>query len=334
MNAITELQKAGDLAVAERAARALKSTETEQRLKELAASTADIVIVTNKDGREQVHRAYMVARETRVSIEKTAKAARDDANNFSKAVVAEERRLAALIEPEEVRLKQLRDDWDAEEERLKAAKKAAEEARVNGIMAKIKAYDDMVTRAAMKTAEEVRVMLADVEQNDIDDSFEEFFGEAKEARGKAKQILTDMVAVKSEAERVAAEAAEQNRKMAEQMAELQRQNAELLKAQAQQAAQAALETPAEPELEARAAVPEKTKAEATVVATEEQPVAASNVVDVRRKTEVAADPVIRNEGFIAGYLNGQTMTNREHDWLRAHLVEFVKFVDSQLKEAA
>lgn len=330
MNAITELQRAGDLAVAERAALALKSTETEQQLKELAASTADIVIVTNKDGREQVHRAFMVAREKRVSIEKTAKAARDDANNFSKAVVAEERRLAALIEPEEVRLKQLRDDWDAEEERLKAVKKAAEEARVNGIMAKIKAYDDMVTRAAMKTAEEVRVMLADVEQNDIDDSFEEFFGEAKEARGKAKQILTDMVAVKSEAERVAAEAAEQNRKMAEQMAELQRQNAELLKAQAQRAVQATPETPADPKPEAQALV------------AEEKPVSvASNVVDVHPKAERAAeqiaekdDVIIRAEADIADFLRSREWAKGEANKARANIVEYLKFVDNRLKEAA
>jgi hypothetical protein len=46
-------------------------------------------------------------KKTRVTIEKTGKAMRDDANKFAKAVIAKEHELIDIIEPEEIRLEKL-----------------------------------------------------------------------------------------------------------------------------------------------------------------------------------------------------------------------------------
>ena len=60
-------------------------------------------------GRDQCHAAAMAALKARTAVVNAAKSARADATAFSRAVIAEEARLVALIEPEEIRLKALRD---------------------------------------------------------------------------------------------------------------------------------------------------------------------------------------------------------------------------------
>ena len=76
------------------------------------------------------------------------KAARDDATRFSKAVIAEEARLIAIIQPEESRLKVLRDEWDAKEAREKAAKAEAERLRVLEISQRIALFKQATSDAA------------------------------------------------------------------------------------------------------------------------------------------------------------------------------------------
>lgn len=228
MNAITKPETTA-LAVSERAELAMSAGDTAQSLIVLAASTKDIIAVTNKDGREQCHRAYMVAKDKRIAVEKLGKQARDDANAFIKECVAVEKRLVDLIEPEVNRLKGLRDDFDAEEARIKAKKKAAEEARVAALQGKVAAFEEMVTAAALKaTAAEAKAVLATVEQMEIDDSFAEMREQAIDAKIKAKAALQAIVTAKENAERIAAETIEQNKKMQAQLEELQRQNAELV----------------------------------------------------------------------------------------------------------
>lgn len=315
MNTITK-EEVTALAVTERAAIALNSGAAEQRLIELANSTNDIVVITNKDGREQCHRAYMVARENRIEIEKISKAARDDANNFSKACIAEENRLKALIEPEELRLKALRDAFDAEQERIKAEKKAAEEARIAAIKTKIQRFEDLVMAAALKQfSADVKQILAEVEAIEIDDSFEEFVGEAREARGKAKQTLQAVITAKETAEQVAAQVAEQNRQMAEQLAELQRQNAELAKNQAPKAE------------EVPAVLPQEATVAEPVV-----PFIAHAVVDASPEPDTKPVAVAEEtpawlpdaEKAIAYFLNGREWPKGKANEYRAVLVEYEK----------
>lgn len=68
------------------------------------------LIVTDLGDRAQlalVHDYRMELKAARVNIEKCGKAIREDANKFQKAVIAKERELIAMIEPEELRLKQI-----------------------------------------------------------------------------------------------------------------------------------------------------------------------------------------------------------------------------------
>ena len=74
---------------------------------------------TNRAGRDQCHAAAMAALKARTAVVNAAKSARADATAFSRAVIAEEARLVALIEPEEIRLKCATRSDDAEQERIK-----------------------------------------------------------------------------------------------------------------------------------------------------------------------------------------------------------------------
>ena len=70
------------------------------------------IVITNFDDPKQieaVHAKRIELKKTRVSIEKRGKELREDAIKFSKAVIAKEKELVAIIEPEEIRLDQLED---------------------------------------------------------------------------------------------------------------------------------------------------------------------------------------------------------------------------------
>jgi len=269
------------LTVQARAAVALGSSRAETELIELASKSKAIVTITNDGGRNECHRAAMVAKEARINVEKAGKAAREDATVFSKAVIAEEQRLVGLIAPEERRLINLRDDWDAKVKAEKEAAEAVERARVAGIKEKIEVIKRSPVSATMLDASGAQSVLDMAEEVDIDDSFAEFRGEALEAKADAVDKLRAIVAAKvsaeataarikaeqeaeaarlsAEAHRLAAERAEQERAAAEaraaeqkrqdeerarldaERAELERQRAELAKAQREAAEKAAAE---------------------------------------------------------------------------------------------
>jgi hypothetical protein len=235
------------LTVQARAALALESSTAETYLTELAVKSKAITAITNKDGRTECHAAAMTAKEARVSIEKAGKSAREDATAFSKAVISEEARLVALIKPEETRLIELRDEWDA---KVKAEKEAAddlERQRIEAIKDRIAEFGAMVTDAAMLEAhgaeQELEVAIA-VEINV--ESFGEFYGDAVEAKASAVAKLREMVAaktaaeataarIKAEQEAEAARLAEEAKRLAAERAELDRQRKEIADAHAEQA---------------------------------------------------------------------------------------------------
>lgn len=271
------------ITVQQRAAVALGSSKAEAELRELAAKSKSITVVTNKDGRQECHAAAMVAKEARISIEKAGKAAREDATAFSKAVISEEKRLVDMIKPEEDRLIGLRDQYDAGEKARKEAAEAAERARIATIKEKIETIRRGPMNASMLDANGAQAVLDMTEEVDIDDSFAEFRGEALEAKADAVEKLRAIVSAKVSAEataarikaeqedeaarleqerqRLAAERAEQDRISAEnraaeqrrmeaERAELERQRQELAKAQREAAEKAAAE---KREAEAKAA---------------------------------------------------------------------------------
>src|SRR4051812_22559589 len=110
---IPEPQELITLPPAKRAAVALKSEAAEAHLRELVSKTSAITNVVDLNGRDEAHRAGMMLKNARTTITATGKAAREDATAFSKAVIAEEKRLLEISADEEARVFSLRDAYDA-----------------------------------------------------------------------------------------------------------------------------------------------------------------------------------------------------------------------------
>lgn len=115
------------LPASKRAELAMNSDSLRKSLKKLVAKTTDIKEIKNKDGRQQVHAAYMVLKNTRTDLKKDAKSKREDAAAYQSAVIVVENELVGITTPEEDRLLKLRDDWD-ERERIENERIAREEA--------------------------------------------------------------------------------------------------------------------------------------------------------------------------------------------------------------
>lgn len=148
-----------------------------------------------------------------------------------------------MIAPEERRLINLRDDWDAKVKAEKEAAEAAERKRISDIRNEIDAIKGAPLTAATLGAAESSFILETFEGAEIDDRFAEFYGEAVEAKAEAVAKLREIVAAKTEAEALAARikeeqeaeavrlAAERER-MAAERAELERQRKEISDQQA------------------------------------------------------------------------------------------------------
>lgn len=210
---------------AERAALALNSSQTERDLRELAAKHASIQAIKDDAGREQAHRAAMEVKRARTAIEKTAKEARDDATKFSKAVIAEQNRLVAIIEPEEQRLLTLRDGWDVEQEKAREAAAAAERFRVEQIMGRIDAIKGFERMARdCRTSGAVQRLQEAMSKIDMT-GMQEFEAQALQAYGEVevavRQILVQRQTDEAERARVKAEQEAEAARIAAERAELE-----------------------------------------------------------------------------------------------------------------
>lgn len=199
-----------ELTLPERAALALGTAKHEQELIELATQSKSIVEVKNKDAREQCHRQAMVLKTRRTSIRKAGKDARDDATKFSKAVIVEEDRLVAIIEPDETRLFELRDKWDEAEEAVKQAKLAAEAERIRSIKARIERFMLDAVTASDGTSAEIDAHATRLSEMVISlEEFMEFSGDAQVKRNDTVKWLRERQEAQLAVEQAAIEAARQ-----------------------------------------------------------------------------------------------------------------------------
>jgi hypothetical protein len=187
----------------------------------MVQQTADITEIKNADGRTQVHGAYMTLKTRRTDIRKAGKAARDDATKFQKAVIAEEDRLVAIIEPSEQRLQALRDAWDAAREAERREKAQAEANRIAATRAMIDDLRNIPVGLVDATPERLTNAIADVEEYEVTaGAFAEFVDAAHLARTDVLAKLRDMhanaVRRAEEAAQLAAERAELAKLRAEQ----------------------------------------------------------------------------------------------------------------------
>jgi hypothetical protein len=216
-----------ELTLPERAAVALGTPKYEKELRELVAQSATLTEVKNKAAREQVHTAAMKLLKSRTGLVAVGDAATEDAKAFTKAVKAEVARLLEISTAEEKRLFALRDAWDEVEAAEKAAKAAAEKARVDGIRAKIETFMLDAVTAAAGTVAEIDAHATNLSERVISlEEFGEFASEAQAKRDNTVKWLRErhQQAIEREAEatRVAAEQA----RLAEERAALERERAE------------------------------------------------------------------------------------------------------------
>lgn len=295
MSDIELLDKETALTVEARASIALKSSETEQHLIALASKNVGIVAILDKAGREQAHGAAMELKRTRVAIEANGKAAREDATKFSKAVVAEEKRLVEIIAGEEVRLIKLRDDWDDAMAEIKALAEKKERDRITAIhtrISDIRGYPALALEC--RTSDRIQGLLDRLVAVwlafDFEADFAEFGEEAKDVYDQAHARMTALIAKKQEEE------AERARIKAEQEAaaeDLRKQREELAIAQAE-----AKRIAGEVEAKVRAAAEEMATQRANFEAEQESArkalaLQALQVAEERASLEAAKDPEVK-----------------------------------------
>ena len=274
------------LTVVERAAVALGSSALEIHLSDLAKQHADIIQVSNKAGRDQVHGAAMALRHERTCIAVAGKQARDDANAFSKAVIAEEKRLIAIVEPEEKRLIALRDAWDEEQARIKREAAEAEQRRKAWHESQITGIRGVVLNAAGAAPEKLRGLIAELELIEPSEEIHaEYAPVVAHAKAETLSKLLDMLAEaedreaeqarikaaqEAEAARIAAEREELARLREAQEAQARAERAEIERQAAELRAQQEAIRKQQEANEAEARRIERERAEADRKATEEK----------------------------------------------------------------
>lgn len=200
------------MSVIERASKALSKAEVEAEIKALVEQSKSIVAVTDSASREVCHESLMVLKNMRTQTQKAAKKGRDEAVQYSKAVISIEKELCALIEPEETRLAKIRDDWDAIKELEKQARIDAEIARVAALQERIAELRGCQILTPASGSALILEHIADLENIPVDETFEEFEQQAADAKTAAifrlNSIRAAAIAHEAEQAQVIAERAE------------------------------------------------------------------------------------------------------------------------------
>lgn len=194
---------------AARAAVALGSTATEKHLRELVKKASAIKTVVDVNGRAEAHGSYMALRTARTSITNTGKAAREDAQAFSTAVIQEEKRLIDITKTEEDRVKALRDKFDAEEEAKAEALRIKQAARKAELQGKVDAIRNLPLGMAESSAADVAAEIEELRQFVPD--IEVFFEFADAAQDAANAAIVALIALRERHEAKEAAEAEQER---------------------------------------------------------------------------------------------------------------------------
>ena len=197
-----------ELTVQQRAAVALKSDKARSELTAIAETLKSMKDPTNRAGRDDCHSAVMQSVAARGAVAKAGKVAREDAVKYQKAIIAEEGSLIGIVKPNEDRVRALRDAWDEKEKAEKAAKAEAERLRVLEITQRIALFKTSANDAARfdVTSGQAAEILDELQAIEIDASFSEFFGEAKESHAAACADIRATVEAKRAAEEAAAKA--------------------------------------------------------------------------------------------------------------------------------
>lgn len=329
MNAVADIATqlpSTALTVAERAAVALNSSEHERKLLELASASKSITEITNKAGREQCNSARMALKRVRVDIEKTGKAAREEAQAFSKAVIAEERRLISLTEPEETRLGKIQSEYDEKIAAEKRAREQAEAQRKADIQARIDEIRDLPATMIGQHSGVITECIGRVKALVIDETFAESKSQAEGARATAlvrlDKMLTATVAAEAEALRLEQERAAQ---------EVERQRLAREKAEQEAAAAKERERIAEEERMARAAAAAEAARQAEELRRQREAQEAAAARERQRLEEEARQAQLRRETEDREH---QAKLRRQREEEEAQAAERRRALDEEERAAA
>ena len=221
-----------------RAAIAMESTATEQYLIGLATAHTSITEAKDKAGRDQAHRAAMQLMQARLAVEKTADDAKADAKRFVAGINAECTRLVAIVKPEEVRLKGVRDEWDSEQARIKEAEAEAKRKRIEALNQRIAAIRDIGNRAMRcATSEQAQAIASELDAVDFE-GMDEFEADAQYAHGEATETCATVIERLQAAEQTARDLEQHRRELAAAKAEADAALAELARIRAEELAKA------------------------------------------------------------------------------------------------
>lgn len=218
MTDITETQ-ATDIAMlppAERAAIVLNSEKTEADMRAMVEEAKTVTAVNDDTDRKFAHSVGMKLVRARTTVEKTGKAAREDAQAFSKAVIEVQKRLIAITESEEQRVLGLRNAYDAKLEQEAREKAAAEAKRVQDIKDKIAQIRALPLALATATAAELAAEWKALDDFKADEAvFAEFTAEAQKAAEDAIAAIADMHRAEEAREQAAAALEAERARLAE-----------------------------------------------------------------------------------------------------------------------
>lgn len=183
-----------------------------------AAAAASVTDVTDEDGYEAAELVRKNLKKLRTGIDAKAKAAREDAQEFSKAVIAEAKRLVGIIRPEEERIQGLCSKWEQRKEEERKERERKERERVLAISGRINEIQQTAAKMIGKKSSLMQSARDAIDGIIIDaDEFGEFTDEALDAKLAAVEKLDAMIAerkVFEEAVRVAEEAAAEAARLA------------------------------------------------------------------------------------------------------------------------
>lgn len=163
---------------------------TREKLETILAESQHLVIssinLEDKAQLETVKRARLNLRTARVQIEKTGKAMRDGANAYAKAVIAREKELIGIIEPEEDRLADIeKQAAELAEKKLREAQLPERRARLEGAGLAPISDEILLTMTSIQFETNVNQLIA--EKNEAEAKARQAEQDAKQAELEAKE---------------------------------------------------------------------------------------------------------------------------------------------------
>lgn len=228
-NAESASQQLAQLPAEARARHALGFESAKAELAELATKSKDITTITNKAGYDECHAKRMALKNRRLDIQRAGKAAREDAQAYSKAVIAVEKELVELIDPEESRLQALQKAWDDARELERVEAERAEAARIQAQQQALASITGALGRLFGADVATLELAISQLEGFDMAQFDEVFAPTAEAARDEALTAIRRARDERLDLDRRAEEmrvAEEQRRAQAAQEAEERRQQQE------------------------------------------------------------------------------------------------------------